>query len=335
MSEPFELDLIAELSPEAPVLVTMHHGDPVSVIERRRRFARIRTASGVEGWTDGRMLLSAANMARLRRLSMNAARLPSQGKVTVYDALNIHTDPNRQAPSFYQMQEGNLAEVLAEQVLPREPYEPPAGEEENLVSLNSYDGPGEQPEGSVDDWSLVRLRDGRAGWALTRMLVMAIPDEVAQYAQGDRITSYASLGTVEDGGLIKHHWLWTTISGGGEAYQFDSFRVFVWSLPHHRYETAYVERNLVGYYPVEVHPPGDDGSGSDEPSFSLIIRNSDGHFQRRTYAFSGYRVHLTGKEPWISPARRRERVEYVELPPPDEPSLFQKLVDRVLDIFTS
>ena len=31
---------------------------------------------------------------------------------------------------------------------------------------------------------------------------------------------------------------------------FESFRVFIWSLKRHRYETAYIERNLKGYSPV-------------------------------------------------------------------------------------
>jgi hypothetical protein len=51
---------------------------------------------------------------------------------------------------------------------------------------------------------------------------------------------------------VKNNWLWTTITKGGQPYEFDSFRVFVWSLKHHRYETAYIERNVVGHYPVQV-----------------------------------------------------------------------------------
>ena len=206
---PFELDLLEELSPESPTVGSLKHGSPVDVIERRRRFAKIRTETGVEGWVDGHLLLSGSNMARLRGLSMNAARLPSAGKATVYEPLNVHTEPNRQAPSFFQMQEGNLVEVVAHQVIPRTAYAPPGDDEEVTQPLNSYDPPDANGDagGAVDDWSIVRLPDGRAGWVLTRMLVMAIPDEVAQYSQGHRITSYASLGPVEDEGRIKHNWL--------------------------------------------------------------------------------------------------------------------------------
>ncbi|MGH7973601.1 MAG: hypothetical protein ACREIC_33200, partial [Limisphaerales bacterium] len=151
----------------------------------------------------------------------------------------------------------------------------------------------------LDDWSLVRTRDGKVGWVLARMLTMNIPDEVAQYAEGHRITSYLPLGDVtdKDSGQMKHNWLWTTAVSGQIPYEFDSFRVFVWSLKRHRYETAYIERNVKGYYPVLA----ENLPGSDEKDFSLVIEDKDGKLYKRTYAFSGYRVHLISKE--IYPGR--------------------------------
>jgi hypothetical protein len=148
----------------------------------------------------------------------------------------------------------------------------------------------------MEDWSLVRTKDGRAGWVLSRMLIMAIPDEVAQYAEGHRITSYFALGDVPDGDALKHVWLWTTMAGHDEPYEFDSFRVFVWSLRHHRYETAYIDRDVRGYYPVEAHKgAGDMGAGA---TFSVILQDKEGQVVRRTYAFNGYRVSLTRTEPY-------------------------------------
>src|SRR5205823_1503129 len=64
----------------------------------------------------------------------------------------------------------------------------------------------------MEDWSLIRTAKGESGWVLTGKTYMAIPDEVAQYAEGHRITSYFPLGDVQDDGKIKHHWLWTTIA---------------------------------------------------------------------------------------------------------------------------
>ena len=148
----------------------------------------------------------------------------------------------------------------------------------------------------MDDWSLVRTQDHKAGWVLTRMLSMAIPDEVAQYAEGHRITSYFALGQTKDEDSDKTNWLWTTITKGLEPYEFDSFRVFVWSKKHHRYETAYIERNVVGHFPVEVNNSG------AAPSFSLILEADDGQLVRKTYSFEGFRIRMTHKEPYAASA---------------------------------
>ena len=63
-----------------------------------------------------------------------------------------------------------------------------------------------------------------------------------QYAEGHRITSYFSLGKIRDGDQTKDIWLWTTSVGLGEDHDFDGYRVFTWSLRHHRYETAFIQR---------------------------------------------------------------------------------------------
>ena len=106
--------------------------------------------------------------------------------------------------------------------------------------------PPEPPEEKpipTDYWSLVRVPSGQSGWVLTRLISMAIPDEVAQYAEGHRIVSYLPLGYVQDEDQKKPIWLWTTVRGR-QPFDFDSFRVFIWSLRRHRYETAFIARNV-------------------------------------------------------------------------------------------
>jgi hypothetical protein len=145
----------------------------------------------------------------------------------------------------------------------------------------------------MEDWTLVRTKDKQCGWVLSRNLVMSIPDEVAQYAEGRRITSYFDLGSVQDEEKgLKHNWLWTTMSGV-EPYDFDSWRVFLWNRRRHRYETSYRMRDVEGYFPVHVDPAE---SGTFGRTFELITKDDDGKFRRRTYVFDGTRVHLTGTE---------------------------------------
>jgi hypothetical protein len=165
---------------------------------------------------------------------------------------------------------------LSKSTLPPEPPEPPP------------------PPVPVEDWSLVRTKDGHAGWVLTRNLVMAIPDEVAQYSEGARITSYFALADVQDGDQTKHHWVWTTIRDGGRPYQFDSFRVFIYMLRRHRYETALIERNIEGYYPIVVERGA-------TPKFTLILREKDGKLYRKTWVLEGYNARKIAEAPYEMP----------------------------------
>ena len=325
-------------------MATLQHGERLEVLETRRRFVRVRTSKGLEGWTDANYLLSQQQVADLDKLAEFAAKLPSQGKGTTFDSLNVHTAPSRQAPSFTQIPEGGAADVLVHRLSPRNAVMPPAAapvkkskasgksaSKSDKSAKRGKDMPPPPPPPAppipanwvelsrprasdlggeavaaepakavpVDDWYLVRIndvrtRDGKAGWVLARQLSMSIPDEVAQYAEGHVITGYLSLGKV--GSTDKDNWLWTTTSVGSEGLDFDSFRVFVWSTKRGRYETAYIERNVKGHYPIEARP----GSGEDA-SFSVVLEDKDGQVYKKTYAFSGYRVKLVSKEPRPEP----------------------------------
>ncbi|MBI4875666.1 MAG: hypothetical protein HY822_13615 [Acidobacteria bacterium] len=353
---PASFTLREELHPRSAAVATVKHGDRLEILQRRRHVFRVRTAENVEGWAEARQLLAPAEMGRLRATAERAAQLPSQGRATVYDPLNIHTEPNRSAPSFEQIPEHGFVEVLGHQLAPRVPYyspilsagasedrpvrkKPKKKDDERLPSLPMPKAPPPPPDwrelsksasqtapkvpsgAPMEDWSLVRTKTGKAGWVLTRVLVMAIPDEVAQYAEGHRITSYFSLGDVRDGENVKPIWLWTTLARTAQPYNFDSYRVFIWSTRRHRYETANIERNLEGYFPVTVQPVeiAEGRRASTVPGFSLIVREKDGKLARRTYAFVGQRARLQKRIPWTLPAAQAGSAAYDAAVQPSAP----------------
>jgi len=350
---PATLSLRKELGPQSATTATVKHGDRLEILATRRRFIKVRTAQGVEGWTDERFLLTPEQMEGLHHIARAAAELPSQGVATIDEPLNMHTEPNRMAPSFYQIPENAKLEVVAHRAAPRvqnppeaaflvakiKPPAPPqrkprsSAKRPPLAPLPSPPGPPKDwltlslsvaqpaiveppqpkpekpaPPPRMDDWNLVRTNDGKAGWVLSRMLLMAIPDEVAQYAEGHRITSYFSLRDVHDGDRIKHDWLWTTMTHSGEPYEFDRLRVFIWSLHHHRYETVYREKDLKGYYPVEVSTwTSQNGKRTaSAPAFSIVAEDDDRKLYRTTYVFSGNRVQLVGRTPYERPKEMGE-----------------------------
>lgn len=379
---PATLNLRQELAPKSAVVGTVKHGERLDVVQTRRRFVRVRSKSGMLGWTDSRQLLSTAQMEQLRKLSEAAAALPSEGSATVFEALNMHTEPARLSPSFAQIPDNGSVQVLAHKLAPKVapvvpaapiavpkkiapkkkksdvtrvppppmPKAPPLPA--NWLELSRSAAPEtpaeeafakevagdrrtvketpERPEDKaipMEDWSLVRMKDGRSGWVLSRLLAMSIPDEVAQYAEGHRITSYFPLADIKDGDATKHCWLWTTISRNGQPYEFDKLRVFIWSLRRHRYETAYIERNIEGYYPLEVLKTGDNAT------FSAILKTDEG-FVKKTYAFNGYRVNVVSRTPFqppAPPASGEPAGVLTSAPPatpPAETGVFSKLKDK-------
>jgi SH3-like domain-containing protein len=123
---PTAVNLREDLGPRANAVAVLQHGERLEVLETRRRFVRVRTSKGVEGWTDANYLLSQQQVSDLDKLAEFAAKLPSQGAGTTYDALNVHTAPSRQAPSFTQIPEGGVVEVLVHRTSPRNAVMPPA-----------------------------------------------------------------------------------------------------------------------------------------------------------------------------------------------------------------
>jgi len=201
--------------------------------------------------------------------------------------------------------ETNTAGRIPPPPMPKAPPLPPdwmelSHQNDEDVAADEEEQPPPAPPVGEDDWSLIRTASGQTGWALTRKLTMAIPDEVAQYAEGRRIVSYFSLADIQDGDLRKNTWLWTTIGEGHPPYDFDSFRVFIWNLRRHRYETAYIERNIQGYSPVLLEQvsygsPGRSGAPANYPGFSICMRKKDGSLVRRDYALLTNIVRSAGE----------------------------------------
>jgi len=360
---PSKLPLRQEINPRSGVVATALHGERLEIIQVRRRFIKVRTAKGQEGWTDEHLLLTPDEVARLKRFNQQARSLPSQGAATTYDAMNIHTEPSRYSPSFVQVKQGEKFDVIGHELAPRKapprkplvtpptkpqtikkaakepkvpppPTPPPPAPPPDWLALSKTDIPREEEKEAhepepVDDWSLVRTAAGESGWVLTRRLFMAIPDEVAQYAEGRRITSYFPLGETRDGDQVKKIWLWTTIEQSLLPYDFDSYRVFAWSLRHHRYETAYIQRRVKGYFPTLAEPPG----------FSVCLEKSDGTRTRCIYSLVGNAVRPAGEKPCEAPAIDKPAEPVPALvaqarnqdaaPPPPSTSFYDRMKDRV------
>jgi hypothetical protein len=75
----------------------------------------------------------------------------------------------------------------------------------------------------------------------------------------------------------------------GLSVDFDSFRIFTWNLRRHRYETAYRERNIMGFLPVVTGTRNFDREGS-QPVFTLRLQTETDGVSERTYRLAGTMV---------------------------------------------
>ncbi len=139
----------------------------------------------------------------------------------------------------------------------------------------------------MEDWYLVRNSAGRVGWVLLRMVDLDIPLEVAQYAEGQRIMGYFVLNTVQDGDKqVPQYLVLLNEPKDGLPWDYNQIRIFTWGRIRHRYETAYRERNLEGYFPVKT---GHEmfGKEGDLPIFTIRKQTEDGQTVDVTYKLNG------------------------------------------------
>lgn len=103
---------------------TVHNGDRVEVLEKERRFVRVRTDSGQEGWIEERSLVPQEIYDGFQKLAQDNANTPIQAKGTTRAELNMHVEPSREAEHLYQLKDGEKVDVLRRATADKNPPKP-------------------------------------------------------------------------------------------------------------------------------------------------------------------------------------------------------------------
>ncbi len=318
------------------------NGERVEVLEREKRFARVRTASGIEGWIEQRFLIDQKTFDGLQKLSADNQNAPAQAPGILRNDTNLHLSPGRDTEHLYQLAAGAKVAILKRATAEKQsasshpartlakPYSAPSNSG-NAKSGKSASGKTDSAKASperseanavpapslpappLEDWWLVRDSLGHVGWVLARMLDVDAPLEVAQYAEGQRFVSFFALDEVPDNdkGVTKEvpqYLCLLTEPRDGLPYDYDQLRVFTWNQRKHRYETAYRERGLDGVLPVTVSKE-DFGKEGTLPVFVLRVRDDAGNVVERKYKLKTPMVRrvLAPGEVVSKPARNRRR----------------------------
>lgn len=254
------------------------NGERLEVIDRDRRFARVRTASGIEGWIEQRYLVDQKTYDALQKLTQDHQNDPVEAPGALRNETNLHLSPGRESEHLYQLASGAKVSLLqratAEKQLPGgSPVVKPA----TTKSGKTAAGP------VLEDWWLVRDTQGRVGWVLARMVDVDVPLDIAQYAEGQRFVAFFVLNEVQDAEKKAPQYLCVmTQPHDGLPFDFDQIRVFTWNVRRHRYETAYREHGLNGVLPVTVTHEDFDKEGT-LPVFIVRVRDDAGNISERKY----------------------------------------------------
>jgi SH3-like domain-containing protein len=292
-----QVTLRDRVAPVYSKLGTLKNGERVEVLDRDRRFVKVRTAQGEEGWIEQRYTIGQKTYDALQKLTQDSANYPAQGTGTTRNDTNIHLEPERESEHLYQVAAGSTISLLKRTSSERElPGAKPKKDDASPAIM--------------EDWWLVRDAAGHAGWVLSRMVDLNVPLEVGQYAEGQRIQALFVLNEVTDGEKkVPQYLMLLSEPKDGMPFDYNQVRVFTWNVKRHRYETAYRERKLEGYFPVTVGRQTFDKEG-DLPIFVLKVKDSSGNLVDRKYKLNTpivHRVLAPGEVPEKAPSRPRSR----------------------------
>jgi hypothetical protein len=270
---------------------TVENGDKLQVLEHGRRWLRVSTEKGEQGWIDEKAVATQEIFDQFEALKQQHQKDPAIASAVVRDDVYLHSKPGRDTERFYRLAEGEKLKLLRRATLPK-PL-PPGQRPARPVPSASQPAEAGKTEIStetappvMEDWWLIRDSKGDTGWLYSRMMDVDVPDAVGRYAEGQRIVGAYVLTTVNDPEAPqddKNIPIYVTVLSpykAGLSYDFDQVRVFTWNIKKHRYETAFRDRNIEGYLPLEIKttpdPYGKSPTASTPaPTFSYRALSAD------------------------------------------------------------
>lgn len=283
----------------------VHNGERVQILERmqNKRFVRVRSPRGEEGWIQERYLADQQTFDQFQHLADQFKSAPAQATATTEEQVKIHVLPGRKTSYLYLLNEKQKVDLLQRETVDRnappqqlndKPKDADDSSDEDKVKGDSA-----APPAVREDWWLVRDAQNRVGWVLGRAMYLDVPEEISQYAEGQRIVAAFPLDEATDGDKKVPEYLVLFTEKEGLPYDFSQARVFTWNARKHRYETAYRERDLTGVLPVTLGRQDFEKEGNLR-TFVLRVKEDNGSVREQKYKFNPpivRRVLAPGEEP--------------------------------------
>ena len=184
------------------------NGQALTVLERGRRFLKVRTDKNEIGWIEERATIDEKTYQLFVKLAVENKSAPVAATATLRDDLAMHLLPGRETERFYLIAGNSKVELLARASAPKKPAEvlgplpPPAvaksaartqersiGRARETGNREDAGCRGQRRDRTARDGRLVvgARAQGHVGWLLGSRLDVDVPDDVAQYAESQRI----------------------------------------------------------------------------------------------------------------------------------------------------
>ncbi len=276
------------------------NGQALQVLERGKRFLRVKTEKNEIGWIEDHAVIDAKTYNEFTQLADQHKNDPVVATATLRDDLVMHILPGRETARFYLLAGNSKVQLLARASAPKKATEavvpllvpvpakpaqgaksaPPSASAKMAAPQSLPAASAEPPAPPVmEDWWLTRDGQGHTGWLLGSRLDVDVPNDVAEYAEGQRIVGAWVLTKVTDptqdtpSNQIPEYLTVMSPPNSGLPFDFDQVRVFTWSLKHHRYETAFRLHPIPGFLPVNVSMQSTPKGAI--PTFSFMLGTSD------------------------------------------------------------
>ena len=264
------------------------NGERLRVLEQGKHFIKVQTPQGSVGWLEVHAVVDQNEYNRFLALAKAHASQQAVATAVLYSEMYVHREPNRKSQRFYLFPANSKVKLLERASVPRNPPStasglaatPQAATRQAAISRSgkrlkqSFESQF-LPAVPMEDWWLVRDAAGRTGWMLSRDLQVDVPEDVAQYAENEKMVGAYVLRTVSDpdsgktNGQVPEYLTVLTPYKEGMPFDFDQVRVFTWDVRRHRYGTAFRLRDVPGFFPVTVTPGDSQPPATPAPEFSF------------------------------------------------------------------
>lgn len=213
------------------------NGQPLQVLERSRRFVKVKTEKNEIGWIEERAVIDSKTYQGFLQLAGEHKQDPIAATATLRDDLYMHLTPGRDTEHFYLLAGNTKLELLARASAPKVSAPPapvrtaaPATNEAGKATSNptqpakiapptlaAHPAKPTRPEAAapkpaapkaaqpeappppvMEDWWLARDNQGHIGWLLSSRLDVDVPDAIGEYGEGQRFVGSWTLTKITD-----------------------------------------------------------------------------------------------------------------------------------------